>query len=248
MTAINPAIVAELAPTGVLRAAINLANFLLVSGKGENGDPQGVSPDIAAEIARRLGVGIKYMPYSDPGALTNAVGEWDIGNIGAEPQRAKHIRFSPAYCEIEASFLVPAGSAILTLDDVDKPGVRISTKRLAAYGFWLENNIKHAELVKNEDAEASFAAFVEQGLDVLSGLKPRLMSDALRLPGSRILDSQFRAVQQAIGTSRKNTAGAIWIADFVEEAKESGFVASLVEKHGIRGLSVAPPAYSQPTC
>lgn len=241
MTAASAAIIAELAPTGVLRAAINMANFLLVSGKAENGDPQGVSPDMAAEIARRLGVGIKYLPYSDPGELTRGHKEWDIGNIGAEPQRAEFINFSAAYSEIEAGYLVPEHSNIRSIANVDRAGVRISTKRLSAYGFWLENNIRNAELIKTEDADTSYDAFVEQDLEVLSGLKPRLLKDAMRLPGSRILDGQFRAVQQAIGTPHRNTEAAAWIADFVEESKASGFVSSLIAKHGIQGLSVAPP-------
>ena len=235
-------VVAELAPTGVLRAGINLANFLLVTGKAEDGAPVGVSPDIAAEIARRLGVGIEYMTYSNPEAFADAVGDWDIGNIGAEPQRAEHIAFSAAYCEIEASYLVPAGSTIQTLAEVDRPGVRIVTKGKAAYGFWLENNIKHAELVKTDNADTSFDAFVEHGFEALSGLRPRLIKDVQRLPGARILDGKFSAVQQAVGTGRKNMAGAAWLAAFVEDAKATGLVERLIKKHGVQGLSVADPS------
>jgi len=239
---IDLAIVAELAPTGVLRAGINLSNFLLVTGKADNGDPVGVSPDMAAEIARRLGVPVKYVTYPDPGGLADAVGEWDIGNIGAEPQRAEHIAFTAAYCEIESTYLVPAASPIQPLADVDRPGIRIVTKGRAAYGLWLENNLKHAELVKTDSIDASFDVFVEQGLEVLAGLRPRLVTDVARLPGARILDGKFSAVQQAVGTPRKNTAAAAWLAEFVEEVKASGMVADLIAKHSVEGLSVAPPS------
>src|SRR5499427_5970221 len=101
----------ELAPTGVLRAAINMGNFLLVTGKSPSGDPEGVAPDMAREIASRLGVPVKYVPYARPGELADAAGTgiWDIGLIGAEPQRAEKIAFTPAYVEIEATYLVPAG-------------------------------------------------------------------------------------------------------------------------------------------
>src|SRR5271154_6123285 len=110
---------AELAPTGVLRAAINLGNFLLVTGRGANGEPQGVAPDMAAEIAARLGVGVEYVPFARPGALADAAddGVWDIGLIGAEPARAEKIAFTTAYAEIEATYLVAAGSPLKAIAD-----------------------------------------------------------------------------------------------------------------------------------
>ncbi len=236
------AVIAELAPTGMLRAGINLSNFLLVTGKASNGDPIGVSPDMAAEIARRLGVAVEFIGYPDPGALADAaeVGEWDIGNIGAEPQRAQTIAFTAAYCEIASTYLVPAGSPIKSIHDVDRPGVRIATKARAAYGLWLENNLKHAKLLGTESIDDSFDAFVEQGLEALAGLRPRLVADVERLPGARILDGQFSAVQQAIGTPRKNAVSAAWLAGVVEDLKGTGFVADLIAKHEVKGLSVAP--------
>lgn len=241
---INPAVLADLAPTGKLRAGINTGNFLLVTGQAANGDPEGVSPDMAAEIARRLGVPLQLVRYPDPGMLADAAarGEWDIGNIGAEPQRAQTIAFTAAYVEIESTYLVPAGSSIRSIEDVDQPGIRVATKGRAAYGLWLENNLKNAELVRTETIDASFDAFVAQGLDALAGLKPRLLSDVQRLPGARILEGQFSAVQQAVGTPRKNTAGAAWLSSTVEDLKASGFVAGLISKHGVHGLSVAKPA------
>lgn len=236
-------IVAELAPTGVLRTGINMSNFLLVTSKAPNGDPAGVSPDMAAEVARRLGVPVKYICYKSPGELADAVdrGEWDIGNIGAEPQRAEKIAFTAAYCEIEATYLVPAGSPIKTLADVDRKGVRISVTARSAYGLWLDRNIKNAELVRSESLDSSYDVFVAQKLDALAGLRPRLITDVKKLPGARILDGRFSAVQQAIGTPRKNAAAAAWLKSFVEEVKASGFVQKLIDKHKAVGLSVAPP-------
>ena len=241
---VNDQVKAELTPTGKLRAAINLSNFLLVTGKAANGDPEGVSPDMAAEVARRLGVELELVPYPNPGALGDDAdsGNWDIGNIGAEPQRAEKIAFSAAYCEIEATYLVPAGSPIQSIADVDKPGVRIAVTGRAAYGLWLENNIKQAELVRTDSLDSAYDTFVADKLEVLAGLRPRLLSDVEKLPGARILDGQFSAVQQAMGTPRKNTEAAKWLAAFVEEAKASGLVASFIEKHKVVGLSVAPPA------
>ena len=238
-------VVAELAPTGVLRAAINMGNFLLVTGKAPSGDPSGVSADIAAAIAARLGVPVKYVPYAKPGEIADDAekGLWDIGNIGAEPQRAAVINFTAAYCEIEATYLVPAGSPIRGVGEVDQPGKRLAVTARSAYGLWLENNIKKAELVQFDSADAAVKAFVDEKMDAYAGLRPALGALSEKLPGSRILDGQFSAVQQAVGTPKKNTAGFAFLRDFVEEAKRSGIVASLIERHGVTGrLSVAPPA------
>jgi polar amino acid transport system substrate-binding protein len=236
---------AELAPTGVLRAGINLSNFLLVTGKTPEGDPEGVSPDMARAVADRLGVPVEYVLFDTPGELADAAVEdvWDIGNIGAEPARAKTIAFSAAYAEIEATYLVPAGSPIQSVDAVDREGVRIGVYGRSAYGLWLSANIKHAELVKVDGVDASFDVFVQQELEALAGLRPRLVKDVERLPGARLLDGQFTAVQQAIGTKPDREVAAAFLRDFVEEAKTSGLVASLIEKHGVAGqLTVAPLA------
>jgi len=236
---------AELAPTGVLRAGINMSNFLLVTGSTPEGDPDGVSPDMARAVAERLGVPLKLVPFKTPGELADAAVEdvWDISNIGAEPERAKTIAFTPAYVEIEATYLVPAESPIQSIDEVDRDGVRIAVSARSAYELWLSDNIRHAELVLAQGIDASINTFVEQKLEALAGLRPRLVDDVKKLPGACILDGKFTAVQQAIGTKPDREAGAAFLRDFVEEAKASGFVASLIDKHGVSGrLTVAPPA------
>ena len=235
-------IVSELAPTGVLRAGINMGNFLLVTGKSAAGDPQGVAPDMAAEIARRLGVPVAYVKYERPSQLADAAGtnSWDIGLIGAEPQRAEKIAFTPAYCEIEATYLVPAGSPISRIADVDRPGVRIATRRGAAYCLWLERNIKQAKLLLSDSADGPFNQFVAEQLEAYASLRPQLLTDVNKLAGSKILPGNFMTVQQAIGTEKRNAAGAAFLRDFIAEAKRSGLVARLIEKHRVVGLSVAP--------
>ncbi len=236
---------AELAPTGTLRAAINLSNFLLVTDKTPQGDPVGVSPDMARAVADRIGVPVQYITYATPGELADEATQdvWDIGNIGAEPERAKTIAFTAAYAEIEATYLVPAGSAIQSVDEVDRSGMRIAVYGRSAYGLWLADNIKNAELAKTEGVDESFDLFVEQGLEVLAGLRARLVEDVEKLPGARILEGQFTAVQQAIGCKPGRSAAAAFLRDFVEEAKESGLVAQLIDKHGVGGrLTVAPLA------
>lgn len=238
-------LVAELAPTGVLRAAINMGNFLLVTGKTPSGDPTGVSPDMALAIAARLGVPVKFIPYARPGEIADDAekGLWDIANIGAEPQRAAVISFTAAYAEIEATYLVPAGSPIRAIAEVDQPGKRCAVTARSAYGLWLENNYKRGELVQFDNAGDALKAFDGGGFDAYAGLRPGLIDVQKARPGSRILDGQFTAVQQAVGTPKKNAAGFEFLRKFVEEAKQSGMVASFIERHGTVGrLSVAPPA------
>ena len=240
---ISPSLITELAPTGVLRAAINLSNFLLVTSRSAAGDPEGVAPDMAREVASRLGVPVRYVPFKTPGELADAAdtGAWDIGLIGAEPQRATKIAFTAAYCEIEATYLVPEGSHLKAIADVDQRGVRIAVTGRSAYGLWLDRNIQKATLVRSDTLDSAYDQFVREKLDALAGLRPRLLSDVKKLPGARILDGQFTAVQQAIGTARQNAAGAAFLRSFVEEAKASGLVARLIARHKVVGLSVAPP-------
>jgi polar amino acid transport system substrate-binding protein len=235
-------IVSELAPTGTLRAGINMSNNLLVTGMRPSGDPQGVAPDMAAEIARRLGVKVAYVKFDRPSKLADAAATntWDIGLIGAEPARAEKITFTPAYCEIEATYLVQPGSPIQSVAEVDRAGARIAVRRGSAYDLWLERNIKHATVLRSDAADGPFNQFVSEKLEALAGLRPGLLQDVNKLPGARILPGNFTAVQQAIGTAKSNTAGVAFLLDFVAEAKKSGLVARLIEKHHVVGLSVAP--------
>ena len=123
-----------------------------------------------------------------------------------------------------------------------KPGVRIAVSARSAYCLWLENNIKNATLVQVSGLDAAYDKFIADKFEVLAGLRPGLLKDMEKAPGMKILDGKFSAVQQAVGTPRKNSAGAQFLAEFVEEAKKSGLVASFIAKHKVKGLSVAPPA------
>ena len=166
-------IIAELAGTGTLRAGINMSNGLLVTGMSAAGDPQGVAPDMAAEIANRLKVPVAYVKFDRPSKLADAAGTnaWDIGLIGAEPARAEKIAFTPAYCEIQATYLVREGSPLQSVADVDRPGSRIAVRAGSAYDLWLTRNLKHATLLRSDTADGPFDQFVAEGLDALAGLR-----------------------------------------------------------------------------
>jgi polar amino acid transport system substrate-binding protein len=181
----DPEIRRQLAASGVLRAGINLSNFLLVSSRTSAGEPAGVSPDMARAIADHLALELEYVTYPSPGKLADAArrDEWDIALIGAEPQRAEVISFTPAYAEIEATYLAPAGSRLHTVADVDAPGVRIAVTDRTAYGLWLDRNIHQAHLIRSGTFDESLRAFLEQRLEALAGLRPRLISDVATIPG-----------------------------------------------------------------
>jgi polar amino acid transport system substrate-binding protein len=235
-------LIAQLAPTGTLRAAINMANPLLVTGRTAEGAPAGVSPDMAAAIAERLGVPVTLVPYASPGEVADAVArdEWDICLIAYEPERAETIAFAPPYVEIEATYLVPAGSAITSIDEVDRPGVRVAISERSAYDLYLSRNLKHAELCRAKGLPGAFNLFVEEKLDALAGLRPALNENAAALPGTRVLDGRYTAVQQAVGGRPGNPQALAFLEEFVYEARQSGLVARLIARHGVAGrLQVA---------
>lgn len=231
----------QLAPTGKLRVGINLSNFLLTRTDPKTGEHGGVAVDLGRELARRLGVAAEILPYESPGKLADAAksGVWDVGFLGAEPQRANEIDFTAAYVEIEATYLVPPGSPIKSIGEVDREGVRIAISGKSAYDLYLTRNLKHAQLVRETGADNVFKRFVDDKLEALAGLKPRLITDQQNLPGSRILDGRFTAVQQAIGTPKGRPEGAQYLREFAEDVKRSGLVAQLIEKNHVRGLTVA---------
>jgi polar amino acid transport system substrate-binding protein len=233
----------ELTPTGKLRVGVNLSNFLLVQ-RNADGTIRGIVPDLAQELAKRLGVAAELRKYEKVGEVADGAkkGEWDVAFIGAEPQRAAEIDFTAPYVEIEATYLVPAGSPIKSMGDVDREGVRIAVADRSAYHLWLSRNIKSATLLTADGIEASYQLFVKDKLEALAGLKPRLMEDVAKRPGARILDGRFTSVQQAIGTPKGRPEGAAYLRKFAEDIKASGLVAQLIERHGVRGLSVAAPA------
>jgi polar amino acid transport system substrate-binding protein len=221
-----------------------MSNTLLTATDPATGDPCGVAADLGRELGQRLGVPVTLLPYPNPGVLADAAatGVWDVGFIGAEPQRAQDIDFTAAYVEIEATYLVPPGSPLQTIAEVDRPGIRIAAPARSAYELYLTRSLQHAQLVREHGADNTFKRFVADKLDALAGLRPRLVADQDALPGSRLLAGNFTAVQQAAGTPKGRPAGARYLCAFIEDIKVTGLVAQMITKHNVRGLTVVPPA------
>lgn len=232
---------AALSRHGKLRAGINLSNFLLVSSRTPDGGPAGVSPDMVAAMAACLDLPLEYVSYENPGKLADAAerDEWDIGLVAAEPQRAAVIDFTSAYAEIEATYLLPPGSTLREISEVDRKGHRIAAAARTAYGLWLERNVHEAEMVWGNGFEETYRLFIDGKLDALACLRQKLIEEQARLSGSKLLTGRFMSVQQAIGTPKVSGIAIDYLRAFVEAAVDIGLVAELIAKHGVIGLTVA---------
>lgn len=235
-------IIEQLAPKGYLRAAINLSNFLLVTGTDDQGNPEGVSPDLAKALANELNIEYKLIPFKRPGELADAVIDdiWDIGNIANESERAKSITFSHPYTLIESTFLVRESSKINSLQDVDKKDVRIAVAERSAYDLWLTENIKNAELIRAKSIDLSFKIFEDNSYEVLAGLKPRLIDDLKNTKNCKILPGAFTFIKQCIGSKPGNPEAEKFINNFIEKNTNNGFIESLLLKHNVLGKLSVP--------
>jgi polar amino acid transport system substrate-binding protein len=231
----------DLAATGKLRAGINYSNFLLATKDPVSGEPRGIAVELAREIARRLNLPIEFVSFETAGRMADAVktGAWDIAFLANEPQRANEISFTAPYLEIEAAYLVPAGSPIQSITEVDRNGVRIAIAEKSAYDLFLSRTLAQATLLRARGMGGSYELFVTERLDALAGIKPWLLMIAEKLPGSQILDGRFMSVQQCIGTPRGRESGATYLREFVEDVKKSGFLAGLIGKLDLPGVSIA---------
>jgi polar amino acid transport system substrate-binding protein len=236
--AISSAARSELAPMGKLRVGINFGNAILAT-KDASGNPGGIAVDLARELAVRVGVPIEIVSYDAAGRMADGAkaGSWDVAFLASDPDRAGEISFTAPYLEVDTTYLVPPGSRLKTLADVDQPGIRIAVSDKSAYDLFLTRTLKRAELVRAPGPQASFDLFFANKLDALAALRPILVDLAGKHPGTRVLDGSFTVVQQAIGTPRGRDTAAKYLGEFIADIKASGLLAKTVEKNGIRGVS-----------
>ena len=234
--------IADLAPTGTIRAAINFGNPILATKDPATGQPRGVSVDLARELGRRVGVPIELVPFDTAGNVVDAfkAGTIDVGFVAIDPARATDISYTEAYVVIEGAYLVTRDSPIRDNAEVDRTGTRVVVGAKSAYDLFLSRELKHATIVRAPSSPAVVDFFLAQRLDVAAGVKQQLEADAKRLPGLRLLGGRFMVINQAMGTPRGRDAGAQYLRDFVATMKSSGFVAEALKRHGIEGAAVAP--------
>jgi len=240
----TPAVRADLAPGGKLRAAINYGNFILATRDKATDESRGVAIDLTREIAGRLGVPVELVAYDSVAIMGDAAPSnvWDIAFLGSDPVREKIMSFTAAYLEIEATYLVPGASSLRTAAEVDRAGVRVAAPARANYELYLSRNLKRAQLVSTPGADAAFQALAAGKVDALAGLTQSLLGLAAKLAGSRLVDGHFMGVQQSIAVPKGKDAGLRYLRQVVEDVKASGLVARAIERTGAKGVSVAPPA------
>jgi len=237
--------VAALAPTGRLRASINLGNPVLARRDAASGQAVGVSVDLARALAEQLGVPVELMVFDAAAKSVEAVtgGSADIGFFAIDPLRAEGIRFSPAYVLIEGAYLVREDSPLNRNEDVDRAETRVMVGRGSAYDLYLTRELKAAQLLRAPTSPVVVDEFLKQRADVAAGVRQQLQADAARLGGLRLLPGRFMVIEQAMGVpAARGDDAARALASFVERAKASGFVAASLQRHGIQGALVAPPA------
>jgi polar amino acid transport system substrate-binding protein len=242
MATISPDVVKSLAPTGTLRAGINLGNIVLARSDA-NGQLGGVTVDLARELGRRLNVPVQLEQFDAAGKSFEAMkaGKLDIVFLAIEPVRAAEVEFSAPYVLIEGVYMVPKDSPIQSVAEVDHPGVRIAVNKASAYDLFLTRSLKHATLVRGESGVELFA---RDKLEAAAGVKQPIVAYAKARPEVRVLDGRFMEIQQAMGTAKGREAGARYLRAFVEEMKASGFVADALKRSNQPDASVAPPAGS----
>jgi len=239
-----PAARAELAPTGKLRAGINLGNGVVATRDPATGQARGIAVTIARELGRRLGVPVEAVVFDQARNAADAMqaGQIDVVFIAIEPARSAVIDFTAPYAEIAGVYAVPPGSKIRSNDEVDRAGVRITVVARSNYDLFLTRTLKNAQLLRAETTKGSEDEFAAGKIDVYAGVKQRAEDAIARVPGARLLPGQFMAIRQAIGMSKGRAAGLAYLKEFVEDIKASGMVAREIEAEGLKDASVSARA------
>jgi len=235
----------EVAPGGTLRVGIGVGpvpSAFWATRDPASGEPRGVTVDLARAMAKDLGVPLQLVVYPNSGEVTNAGprGEWDVAFMPVDEVRARSVDFGPAYYLTASTYLVPAGSPIRTLAEVDRPGVRVAgvegttTARSAARS--LKNNTVKTyrtadelfELIRSGNADA-----IALGRESLAGMQAKL-------PGSRILDGHFQATGTAVAVPKGRPEALRYVSSFIEKSKKDGTVRGALDAAGLKGSPVAP--------
>jgi polar amino acid transport system substrate-binding protein len=237
----TPAVIAELAPNGSLRAAINFGNPVLARRDAASGEPGGISTDIARELARRLGAKFDCVPYEQAGHVFEGLksGAWDICFLAIDPSRAAEIAFTDAYVVIEGVYMVATESAARTNEDVDCAGTRVGVITGSAYDLFLSRELKHASIVRAPSIDAVMDLWNARAVEAVAGVKPQLAAEARRAGGLRLLPQRFMAINQAMGTPRDRETGASYLCAFMADLKATGFIAQAFARNKIGGASLA---------
>jgi len=239
----SPGVLAALAPTGSLRAAINLGNPVLAGTDATTGEARGVTVELSRELARRLGVPLLLVTVPTAAKSVEALksGACDVAYVAIDPVRAVDLNYTAPYVLIEGAYLVPQTSPINDNAEVDRPGVRVVVGAGSAYDLFLTRELKQAQIVRVPTSAEVVSTMRARHLEVAAGVMQQLQADARRVSGVRLLDGRFMVISQALASSKEQAAGAEYLSAFIEEMKASGFVAQALARNAIDGAVVAPP-------
>lgn len=239
---VSPELRAEFAPSGTLVAGVNLGNPVIAQKDPDGGPPRGVGPELARELARRLGVPIRYATYDTAGPMAAGAqkGEWDVAMLAADPARSEEIAFSAPYVLIEGTYMVPQDSPLKRIEDFDRAGLRIAVGLKTAYDLYLTRTLKNATLVRAPTSLAAVEEFRAQRLDAVAGVKNPLEAIAAKDRSVRVIPGNFMTIGQASGVPKSRPNAAKYLRDFIEEAKASGLVARKLLQSGVTDATVAP--------
>lgn len=231
----------ELAPGGVLRVGTNFGNPVIAQADPAGGDPRGIGPALARELARRLGVPVRYVAYDTAGSMADAVKQdaWDVAFLAVDPARAEDIAFSAPYVDIEGTYLVREDSPLRRVEDFDRAGLRVAVAARSAYDLFLTRHIRHAELVRLPTSHAAIEEFLAGRTDAAAGVKNPLAAAARQNPGVRVIEGAFMTIGQAAGVPKARTAAARFLHTFIEEQKANGFVARALRDSGVTDAKVS---------
>ena len=229
-------IIKKIAPTGVLRVGVNMSNFLLVNSKDKLGVIDGVSPGIGKKLAKELNISFEIVQFANPGLLADAVdnNEWDIGNIASEKERGKTIDFSDPYVNIDANFLFREEDNFKNNNDIDQSGIKIAVFERSAYDLWLTENFKKAELIRVNSIEESHNLFKENKVNILAGLKPKLIDEIKKNNNYEMIQNPFTYIKQSIGIKKGNPEVLDFINKFISNNIKEGYIKSLLQQHNVQ--------------
>jgi polar amino acid transport system substrate-binding protein len=207
------------------------------------GDVRGPAMELGRALAARIGIEFVPIEYARPGAIMSGVrtNAWDVTFLVADSDRAVVADFSPPYMRTDFTYLVPSGSSIRSIADVDRPGVRIADARGDASGLLLRRLLKHAELVGTDSLDAAVELLRTGGADARAAPRPVLLAESARLPGSRVLEDGFAVISYVAMVPKGHAGRLAYVSEFIEEAKAGGLVTRTIEAAGLRGVKVAPP-------
>lgn len=240
MSNVSAAVIEDLAPTGTLRASINLGNPVLAQGTPDA--PAGVTVDLARELAARLGAPVEFVCFDAARKSFEAMvnGQADICFLAIDPAREAEVAFTAPYVVIEGVFAVPADSAITRAAEVDREGVRVGVKNGSAYDLFLTRTLEKATLVRGDEGVDVFLA---DGLEAGAGIRQPVTDFVAAHDGLRVIEDAFMQIQQALGTTKSRRPETVeFLRAYIEDQKANGFVAASLHRSNRPDATVAPPA------